>query len=176
MEGRFGFIQDEMTLKVLILFILRRLPEAVERDELADTVLLCDSAIGYFDFSECLAHLDKTGHVSVSDELCTITDKGRDNGEAAESMLPYSVMVRAEKAAYNLANLQRRRSMIGASHEMRLRGGFTVKLSMSDGVGQVLSMELLTGDEKQSAAIESNFKRNAEKIYGKIIDILLEEQ
>ncbi len=176
MEERLGFIHDEMTLKVLILFILSRLPEPVERQELTDTVLLCDNAISYFDFSECLEHLVSTGHAELSRGLYAVTDKGRDNCEAAESILPYSVRVRAEKATYALASIQRRSAMIRASHEMRARGGFTVKLSMSDGVGDVLSLELLVGDEKQSAAIEENFRRNAESIYGSFINILLEEK
>ena len=64
--------------------------------------------------------------------------------------------------------------MIKASHEMRRRGGFTVKLSLSDGIGTVMSMDLLTGDDKQSEIIEKNFKKNAETIYSKIISILLE--
>ena len=175
MEGRFGFIQNEMDLKVLILFILRRLPEPAAREELTDLTLLCDNAIGYFDFTECLADLARTGHITVEDEHYAITDKGRENGEAAESGLPYSVRVRAERAAATLAHLQQRSSMIQVSHEMRARGGFTVKLSMSDGVGSVLSMEVLTGDAAQSARIEENFKKNAEAVYGRIMKVLLDE-
>ncbi|MGM9522028.1 MAG: DUF4364 family protein [Oscillospiraceae bacterium] len=179
MEGRFGFIQSEMDLKVLILFILRRLPEPAARDELTDITLLCDGAIGYFDFSECLTDLTRTGHISVEtrpdNDYYSITEKGRINGEATESGLPYSVRMRAEKAASTLANIQRRNAMIKASHEMRMRGGFTVKLSMSDGIGPIISMDLLVGDDKQAAAIESRFKKNAESIYSKIIDILLDK-
>ncbi len=176
MEGRRGFIQTEMELKVLILFILRRLPEAAAWDELTDMTLLCDSAIGYFDFTECLADLVSTEHVEKTDEGYRATKKGRVNGETMESSLPYSVRVRAEKAAAALSNLQRRRSMIRASHEMRSRGGFTVHLSMSDGIGPVMELELLTGDDKQSELIEENFKKNAEKLYGKIVELLMEEQ
>ena len=145
MEGNFGFIRSEMDLKVLILFILRRLPEPVSRSELTDITLLCDNAIGYFEFSECLADLLRTEHISADQEMYQITEKGRTNGEATESGLPFSVRIRAEKAVSTLADMQRRNSMIKASHEMRRRGGFTVKLSMSDGIGPVITMELLTG-------------------------------
>lgn len=175
MDGRRGFIQSEMELKVLILFILRRLPEPAAWEELTDMTLLCDSAIGYFDFTECLSDLVETGHVDKGESGYSITDRGRVNGETMEPDLPYSVRVRAEKAAAALANLQRRRGMIEASHEMRTRGGFTVHLAMSDGVGPVLSMDLLTGDAKQSEKIEANFKKNAENIYNRIIELLLQE-
>ena len=175
MEGQLGFIRTEMDLKVLILFILRRLPEAANWDELTDMTLLCDGAIGYFDFSECLTDLVRTEHVEKKAEGYVITEKGRVNGEAMESTLPYSVRIRAEKAAATLASLQRRRGMIEASHEMRTRGGFTVHLGLSDGMGPILSMDLLTGNGKQAAQMEENFKKNAEKLYGKIVELLLNE-
>ena len=175
MEANLGFIKSEMDLKVLILFILRRLPEPVSRDDLTDITLLCDNAIGYFDFSECLADLVRTEHISVENDFYTITDKGRINGEATETGLPFSVRLTAEKASSTLANILRRDAMIVSSHEMRRRGGFTVKLSMSDGIGPVISMDLLVGDDTQAAQIEKNFKKNAEVIYSKIISILLDK-
>ncbi len=173
MEERLGFIHTEMELKVLILFILRRLPERAAWEELTDMTLLTDGAIDYFDFSQALSDLVDTGHADKNEDGYLVTEKGRQNGEAMESVLPYSVRVRAEKAAATLANLQRRRSMITASHQMRSRGGFTVNLSMSDGMGPILSLELLTGDLAQSEQIEANFRENAEKLYGRIVELLL---
>lgn len=175
MEQRFGFIHDEMELKVLILFILRRLPCPVLYENLMDVTLLCDDGIGYFEFSECLSDLVSTEHVSVDEEKYFCTEKGRTNGEITEPNLPYSVRMRAEKAAAALSHMLKRDSMIIASHEMRQRGGFTVKLSMSDGVGPIISMELLSGDDKQTKKMEENFRKNAESIYNKIVNILLEE-
>jgi hypothetical protein len=175
MEQRFGFIHDNMDLKVLILFILRRLPGPVLYENLMDVTLLCDDGIGYFDFSSCLADLVSTEHVCLKDEKYSCTEKGNTNGEITESSLPYSVRMRAEKAASALSHMIKRDSMIVASHEMRQLGGFTVKLSMSDGVGTVISMELLSGDDKQTKKMEDNFRKNAENIYSKIVEILLEE-
>ncbi len=174
MENRPGFIKSEMDLKVLILFILCRLPEPVHRDALTETTLLCDNAIGYFDFTDCLADLVRTGHISAQKEFYSITEKGRLNGEATESGIPYSVRIRAERAAATLAAALQRDSMIKASHELRARGGFTVHLSMSDGIGPVLSLDLLTGDDRQSKAMEANFRDHAESIYARIVDLLLE--
>ncbi len=165
-----------MELKVLILFILRRLPQAATWEELTDATLLTDTAIGYFDFSECMTDLVRTEHIAKSDDGYTVTEKGRENGEAMESSLPYSVRVRAERAAGTLSDVLRRRSMIKASHELRSRGGLTVHLSMSDGLGPVLNMDLLTGDNEQAAKIEGNFKRNAEKLYLRIMELLMEDK
>lgn len=77
MTGR-GFIHDKLEIKFLILYIAARLIEPVPFDTLLD-LTLCDDAIDYFDFSECLADLVKTEHLSLDRHsgLYAITDKGR---------------------------------------------------------------------------------------------------
>ena len=56
-----GFIQDKLEIKFLILYLAARVIEPVPFDTLLD-LTLCDDAIDYFDFSECLADLVKTEH------------------------------------------------------------------------------------------------------------------
>ena len=72
---RLGFIHEKLDIKILILFILRRLPGTVERDMLSDFTQ-CDGGVGYFDFSDCLSELVDTGLVTESPEGYRITEKG----------------------------------------------------------------------------------------------------
>ena len=93
----FGFIHGELDTKILILYVLRRLPRPVEAGTLSE---LCsfDSGVGWFDYADCLAGLVDTGHVEeLPGERYVITDKGRTNGEAAETSLPYSVRMKADR-------------------------------------------------------------------------------
>lgn len=175
MEPRYGFIHDEMELKILILYVIRRVSVPVPRNELTDLVLLCDDGIGYFEFTECLFDLIKTGHVREEEGSYLLTQKGLENGEATEKSIPYSVRIRAEKACATVKQLLERDSMIHATHELRQLGGFTVKLTMGDGMGDLIDLELLCGDADQAKKIESNFRKHAEKLYGKIIDLLMSE-
>ena len=175
MEQRFGFIHDEMELKVLILYVLRKVNMPIPRNELTDLVLLCDDGIGYFEFAECLYDLIRTGHIREEDGAYALTQKGVENGMAAEQGIRYSVRIRADKASATTRQLLERDSMIHATHELRQLGGFTVKLSMGDGMGQLIDLELLCGDADQAKIIESNFRKHAEKLYGKIIDLLMNE-
>ena len=55
MEGYQNF-QEKLDIKILILFILRRLPDAVTRETLTD-LALSEGNAGYFEYSECLAEL-----------------------------------------------------------------------------------------------------------------------
>ena len=47
----FGFIHEKLEIKVLILFILRRLPEPILLDDLIE-LAMCDDGISYFEFME----------------------------------------------------------------------------------------------------------------------------
>ena len=62
MEG-LGFIHEKLDIKILILYILNHLPAAVDAQTLSDLVF-CDNGIGYFDYSDCLAELVDTAHIT----------------------------------------------------------------------------------------------------------------
>ena len=51
MDERFGFIHEKLDIKLLILFVLRRLPAPIDAESLSDLVLI-DGGIGYFDDKE----------------------------------------------------------------------------------------------------------------------------
>lgn len=170
----FGFIHGELDTKILILFVLRRLPSPVDAQTLQE-LCSCDTGVGYFDYAQCLAELVETGHVDeVSPERYLITDKGARNGETAESSLPYSVRSKATKLLSPIAEKMRRDRMIRASHRTE-KGGCMVELSLSDGKGEIFSMSLLTPGEKQAELMEQKFRAGAENIYGQIAEILLKD-
>lgn len=60
--ARLGFIHEKLDIKILILFILRRLPGEVEPETLCE-LCQCDGGIDYFDYSDCLSDLIETGHI-----------------------------------------------------------------------------------------------------------------
>ena len=67
-----GFIHDKLDIKILILFVLRRLPAAVDPETLLE---LCqvDGGIGYFDYSDCISELLQSEHMTEDDEGFRIT-------------------------------------------------------------------------------------------------------
>ncbi len=166
-----GFIHEELDIKILILFVLRRLPGVVDPSELSDLCRSCDEGFDYFEYSDCLADLIDNGLIAENEDGFSITEKGAKNVEIVENDIPYSVRSRAEKLLKPLRDRLRREAMIRTSHVNEKNGCF-VQLSMSDGEGDVINLQLLCGGEEQAKIMEKNFRRNAEAFYQQFIELL----
>lgn len=164
-----GFIHEKLDIKILILFVLSNLSGRVDPESLADLCLF-DSGVGYFDYIECLDELTATGHVVKDDDGYLITEKGRKNAEAVSNSLPYSVRTKALKLIEPVDERLRREAMITATHSVE-NNICTVSLSMSDSQGEIISMRFIWADEDQAVRIRKKFRREAEKIYEKIIEV-----
>ena len=172
---RFGFIHEKLDIKILILFVLRRLPSPVSFETLSDLVMV-DEGFDYFEYSQCLAELVRTGHVEQNENSYKITKIGAENGDTVESSLPYSVRAKAERKAQPLIARMKRDNQIVTSHEILSNGLPKVKLSLSDGLGSIISMSVLASDEEQAKNIEKYFRSDAENIYHRIIKLLTNQE
>lgn len=175
MAGR-GFIHDKLEIKFLILYIAARVIEPIPFDTVLD-LTMCDDAIDYFDFSECLTDLVKTEHLTLSkDGLYAITEKGLRNSKICESSLPYSVRLRCDKNLDVWNRKLRRKSQVRASWEQRSNGTYTVKMALDDDMGSVMDLRLMVPREDMAKLLADRFQKAPEKIYSRIMDILLEEE
>ena len=170
---RLGFIHEELDIKILILFILRRLPGVVDPNVLSDLCRSCDDGFGYFDYTDCLDELIQNGLVAENEEGFCITDKGAKNVDLVETSIPYSVRTKAVKLLTPERERLRRLAMIQAGHRAE-KDGCYVTLAMSDGEGEVIRLQLLCGGEEQAERIEKNFRKKAESYYQRIVEMLSE--
>lgn len=168
---RFGFIHEKLDIKILILFVLNRLPGPISFETMSDLVLV-DEGFDYFEFSQCLAELVKTGHVEQNENSYRITKLGSEHGDTVESGIPYSVRAKAERKALPLIAKMKRDTQIMSSHDKLKDGGCKVSLSLSDGIGNIISISVLASDEDQAKSMEKYFRSDAENIYHKIIKLL----
>lgn len=171
MSGSFGLI-NERVVKTLILFVMRRIPEPVTLDVLTE-LSLCDKGISYFEVTECIEMLVETEHIRYDNGKYSLTGKGERNGEILEENLPHSVMTRAEAAVAHVRAAIKRNEMIKTHWCAKEDGGYQVALSLSDGIGDIIKMELFAANEQQASFMETGFRKRAEKIYQVIIEMLL---
>ena len=166
-----GFIREKLDIKILILFILRRLPEPVDLDTLSELTRQ-EETVGWFDFAESLSELEQSGHVERRNGDWRITDKGERNSQAVESSLPWCVRARTEKLVAPVAARLRRDSMIVTGHSLQDDGTAVAELALSDGKGPMLRLSILCAGQEQAAEIEARFRSNAEQTYARIMQLL----
>ena len=172
----FGFIRDKLEIKFLILYIAARVIEPIPFDTVLD-LTMCDDGIDYFDFSECLADLVRTEHLTLSEDgFYAITEKGQRNSEICESSLPYSVRIRTDKNVALCNQKLRRKSQVKASSQRRPNGTYTVHLSLSDDMGSVLDMDLMVVNEDMAHSLEQRFRKNPEKLYSSLLTVLFADE
>lgn len=168
----FGFVREQLDIKILILYILARLPGPVDRESLSD-VVFCDGAINYFTFSECLSELISTGHIVKEYGKYEITARGREDGAMIETSLPISVRDNADVAMLPVADKISRESLIRTEHTANVNG-CTVHLTLSDGKGKIFDLSALVADEEQAKIIEKKFRNSAEDLYVRILNLFME--
>lgn len=174
--ARPGFIHDKLEIKFLILYIAARVIEPVPFDTMLD-LTLCDDAIDYFDFSDCLADLVRTEHLELSKNgMYKITEKGKRNSEICASSIPYSVRLRCDRNLLEWNRKLRRRRQVKTSTEKRPNGTYTVKLSLDDDMGSVMDLRLMVVREDMAKVLAEKFRKAPEKLYGALIQVLLKEE
>ena len=175
MAGR-GFIHDKLEIKFLILYITARVIEPIPFDTVLD-LTMCDDAIDYFDFSECLADLVKTEHLTLSEDgFYAITEKGLRNSKICETSLAYSVRLRCDKNVEAWNRKLRRKNQVKSSCEPRPNGTFTVQLALEDDAGELLSLRLMAPREDMAKAMAARFQESPEKLYGDLLNLLLRDE
>lgn len=167
----FGFISGKLEIKFLILYIASRVVEPVPFETLQE-LSMCDGGVDYFGFSECLADLVRTEHLTLTDGLYAITDKGRRNSAVCESSLPYSVRMEAEQKLAGCNEQLKRSALVKASVHPRDKGGYEVSLSLSDELDELMNLRLLVTRQDLALELQKRFRESAEKLYSKILSDL----
>lgn len=172
----FGFISDKLEIKFLILYIAARVVGPVPFEVLQD-LSMCDGGVDYFRFSECLADLVRTEHLTLDAAgLYAITEKGRQNSAACESSLPYTVRMQVERNLVAHNERLKRRELVEARVEERSEGGYIVELSLRDELDELMGLRLLVTRQEMAQDLQKRFQDRAEELYTKIMGVLWEEE
>ena len=110
---RMGFIQDELDLKLLVMYIMARAAGPITFLQLYD-IALCDAGVDYFSLNQAVQHLVTTGNLQKDGDLFSPTEKGRRNSEITDSSLPYSVRAKCDENLVALNDALRRQQQVQA--------------------------------------------------------------
>jgi len=169
---RIGYIQSDLDLKLLVLYIMTRVAAPITFLQLLD-LCLCDSGVDYFSLTQAVNHLVETEHLILDDEHYAITDKGRRNSHICESSLPYSVRRRCDDNLARLNAQLRLDAQVQGQLIPRPDGTYTVALSLDDDAGNLLKLELLIPSQSHAQHLVDQFKSHPEQVYNGVINALL---
>ena len=170
--SRIGYIQSDLDLKLLILYIMNRVAAPISFNQLLD-LAVCDEGVDYFSMTQSVSHLVETQHLSLEGELYSITEKGRHNSYICQDSLPYSVRSRCDASLAVLNAQLRRDAQVRGSVIPRSDGTFTIQLHLDDDAGNLLKLELLTPSQTQAQHLVDQFKNHPEQVYNGIVNALL---
>lgn len=169
--ARVGFIQDELDLKLLVLYIMARIAAPITFLQLLE-LALCDAGVDYFSLTQAVEHLVATEHLGREGERYLITDKGRRNSEICESSLPYSVRRRCDENLVKVNEALMREQQVQGSVQSHPDGTCTVQLRLCDDGGLLLDLKLLMPDSRQGEEAAARFKEAPEAFYHQLAQLL----
>jgi|GEM_PF-1402192 hypothetical protein len=175
-EKGYGFIRAEKVM-YFILFVLARVRQPVTRAELTELVMI-DGGFDYFDFSDALSSLMKTGHAEeVFLELYEITEKGRTNGAIMEDQIAYSVRKKSE-ALLREFNIKKLGEQLNRTRLFKREDepGYTAEMVMDDADGNLMTLSFFTANETHGKALLKKFEQNPATVYKDFIAYLMADE
>ena len=166
-----GFIQNELDLKLLVLYIMARTAGPISFLQLLD-LALCDAGVDYFSLTQAVDHMVATGQLSREGELYTITDKGRRNSEICENSLPYSVRMHCDENLVKVNESLRRDAQVQTRIADNGDGTCTLHLQFNDESSPLLNLDLLVPGPAQAIAMSHRFRENPASLYQGVIGLL----
>ena len=173
---RLGFIHDMLDVKILILFVLSKVNCPVDRQQIYE---LCyqDESLSYFDICTAIPEMVSSGHLEEVDKECyQITEKGREDGATTEDSIAYTVKTRAENAVERFNRQVRRGSYVKTQVISRQSGDYSVRMTLDDEMGNLMTMELLAPNQRQAVRLSRLLEKKAEAVYNLTMTELLSDE
>lgn len=167
-----GFIQSDLDLKLLVLYIMARVASPITFLQLLD-LALCDAGVDYFSLTQAVDHMVTTGQLSKDEEdRYTITEKGRRNSEICESSLPYSVRMHCDENLVKVNEALRLDAQVQSKVLDNGDGTCTLQLRFNDVTTPLLDLALLVPGPEQAIAMSQRFREDPAGLYHAIIGLL----
>lgn len=166
-----GFIQSELDLKFLVLYIMARVAGPITFLQLLE-LALCDAGVDYFSLTQAVDHMVATGQLSKEDDRYSITEKGRRNSEICESSLPYSVRMHCDENLVKVNEALRREAQVQTKILDNEDGTCTLHLRLNDVSTPMLDLNLLVPGPSQAVAMSQKFQKDPAGLYHAIIGLL----
>ena len=167
-------INDDYTIKVIILYLLRELGRPLSFSTLSE-IIIYDGKVNYFVFASCLVDLADRGMVDRVTEgksdVYSINKLGLELLSDVEDGLLDSVKTRMLRSAARLFAFNRSGSLIN-SEIVPKNDGFDLICTIKDNKYDLVELKLYLDTKEEAAYLKSHFDDNAEIVYRGILALL----
>ena len=165
--------------KVLILYILDKINGEIKQDDLFQLITSINS-INYFYFKQVLADLIDTklvGTYTKEDEpLLKMTSEGKNAFLLTKDVLPGIIKLKADNIFDKEFHLIEQESSITAEFIPKNENNYTIKCKVIENNETIFEVQTFAGSRDRAKRIVDNWNKNANSIYPKILNILLDDK
>ena len=163
--------------KVLILYILNKLSDGIKNDNLYK-IISSTNNINYFYFQELLTDLIESNFVGSftkdEDTIVKITSEGQNALSLTKSLLPGILKLKADNVfKEEISNIAEESSII-TEYIPKDENNYTVKCKIVEKNEIIFEVSTFAGSRDRAKQISDNWKNNANNIYPKILNLLLD--
>lgn len=162
--------------KVLILYLLNKLQDGIKSDNLYKIVSSANN-MNYFYFQELLTDLIESNFVGSftndEDTIIKITSDGQNALSLTKSLLPGILKLKADNVFKEEISSIAEESSIITEYIPKDEKNYTVKCKIVEKNETVFEVSTFAGSRDRAKQISDNWKNNANSIYPKIMDLLL---
>ena len=162
--------------KVLILYLLNKLPDGIKNDNLYKIVSSANN-MNYFYFQELLTDLIKSNFVGSftkdEDTIVKITSDGQNTLTLTKSLLSGIVKLKADTIFKKEISSIAEQSSIITEYIPTDEKNYTVKCKIVEKNETIFEVSTFAGSRERAKQISDNWKNNANNIYPKILKLLL---
>ena len=164
--------------KVLILYILTLIDGEIVQDGLFKIISSINN-INYFFFKQILTDLIDSKLVGVytkeDEQVLKITTEGRNAYNLTKDVMPGLLKLKADNVfKTEFSNLEEASSII-AEFTPKNENDYTVKLKIVENNETIFEVKTFAGSRDMAKKLVDNWNSNANNIYPKILDMLLDK-
>ena len=165
--------------KVLILYILNKIQKPISKDNLLQLILAVDD-MNYFYFQQFLLDLVEIKYVETTfqndEKLYKITESGIKTLDLTLDILPGIMKFKVDnKLKDELNDIEEAVSVTSEVEPYHLTE-FIVTCKIIEKGNPVIEVKTIASDREKAKAISENWKKNSNKIYPQILNLLLKEK
>lgn len=162
--------------KVLILYMLNKINKDIAENNLFKIISSIND-INYFYFGQALNDLDQTRLVDCytkdKDTIYRITSEGKNALSLTKDILPGIIKLKADNIfKQELSNIEEESSVV-AEYTPKNENDYKIKCKIVENNETIFEVSTFAGSRDNAKKIVDNWNQNANTIFPKILDLLL---